>query len=161
MRNGSPSAVGNFWMNDVSSRTPPAADPSPDASPRASPATVGSLLCAASPTAVRNSGVAAAEISASRMVSVTREKSSDRNAATPMVPPIWRKNVADDVETPMSCGGSEFWMARVSGCIRLPSPKPNPNIASMIAQSGVSNRMNENANMQIVIRVVPMIGYGR
>ena len=41
----------------------------------------------------------------------------------PSVPPIWRKNVADDVATPMSCGGTAFWMASTSGCMLMPRPE--------------------------------------
>ena len=42
----------------------------------------------------------------------------------PSVPPIWRKNVADEVATPMSCGGTAFCTASTSGCMLKPSPMP-------------------------------------
>ena len=48
----------------------------------------------------------------------------DRKTAVPIVAPIWRKNVTEDVATPMSCGGIAFWTASVIGCITLPRPKP-------------------------------------
>ena len=33
------------------------------------------------------------------------ENRTDRNTAVPRVPPIWRKNVTDEVATPISRGG--------------------------------------------------------
>ena len=59
------------------------------------------------------------------MLSVTVENRIDRNTAVPSVPPIWRKNVADEVATPMSCGGTAFCTASTSGCMLKPSPRPN------------------------------------
>ena len=42
--------------------------------------------------------------------------------ATPMVPPICRKNVADAVATPMSRGGTADCRISSSGCMQLPRP---------------------------------------
>ena len=56
------------------------------------------------------------------MLSPTLPNSTDKKIATPRVPPIWRKNVADDVATPMSRGGTDDCRISSSGCMQLPSP---------------------------------------
>ena len=56
------------------------------------------------------------------MLPPTLPNSTDRKIATPSVPPIWRKNVADDVATPMSRGGTADWRISSSGCMQLPRP---------------------------------------
>jgi hypothetical protein len=53
--------------------------------------------------------------------------STERKIAVPSVPPICRKNVAELVATPMSCGGTAFWMASTSVCMLKPSPRPKRN----------------------------------
>ena len=40
----------------------------------------------------------------------------ERNAAVPIVPPIWRKKVTEDVATPISRGDTAFCTARITGC---------------------------------------------
>ena len=54
----------------------------------------------------------------------SRENRIDRNTAVPSVPPIWRKNVTDDVATPISRGETAFCTARMIGCMLKPSPRP-------------------------------------
>ena len=70
-------------------------------------------------------GVGATCANAETIASGSRVNSTERNTAVPRVPPIWRKNVADDVATPMSLGGTAFWIARTSVCMLNPRPRPN------------------------------------
>ena len=72
------------------------------------------------------------------MRSPTVENRIDRKTAVPSVPPIWRKNVADEVATPMSCGGTEFCTASTSGCMQKPRPMPNTAERTSVMPSGVS-----------------------
>src|SRR6478752_4925133 len=61
---------------------------------------------AAAATACWNAGVLPADCSAPCTLSGRELNSSERKIATPSVPPSWRKNVADDVATPMSLAGT-------------------------------------------------------
>ncbi len=54
--------------------------------------------------------------------------------ATPSAPPICRKNVDDEVATPMSCGGIAFCTARVIGCSTLPRPSPKTSMHTPVCQ---------------------------
>ena len=61
-----------------------------------------------------------------------------RKIATPAVPPIWRKNVADAVETPMSLRGPAFCTAMISVCMHWPRPRPMMAAATSGCHSGES-----------------------
>ena len=85
----------------------------------------------------------------------------DRKTATPSVPPICRKNVADAVPTPMSRGETAFWMASTSGCRQLPRPRPKMSITIMVCQMGVSAPTCANSSRPTSISEAPMIGKTR
>ena len=70
------------------------------------------------------------------------ENRMDSSTAVPSVPPIWRKNVADDVATPMSRASTEPCDARVSDCMTEPRPRPMRNMPIIRNQSGLSIDMN-------------------
>src|SRR6478736_7427866 len=76
---------------------------------------------AAAATACWNSGVTPADCSALWILSGSELNSSDRNTATPRVPPSCRKHVADEVATPMSLAGTMFCTAINMVCIHRPS----------------------------------------
>ena len=85
--NGSARKSGSFWMNEVSDRSPPP------------------LQLAALQRLGRPGGRwPRPACSALPILSGSVVNRIDRNAATPIVPPIWRKNVTDDVATPISRG---------------------------------------------------------
>ena len=73
-------------------------------------------------TACWNAGVCDSDLDAFSMLPPTLPNSMDRKTATPIVPPIWRKNVAEVVATPMSRGGTADCRISSSGCMQLPSP---------------------------------------
>ena len=50
------------------------------------------------------------------------------NSATPIEPPIERKNVAVDVATPRSRAGASFWTTRTRTCITRPMPMPRTSM---------------------------------
>ena len=55
----------------------------------------------------------------------------DRKTAAPMVHPIWRKNVLDEVATPRSAWGSAFCMDSVIVCRYRLAPAPSRNITTL------------------------------
>ncbi|CAM3963353.1 hypothetical protein TSOC111612_23355 [Tsukamurella ocularis] len=116
---------GSFCRAEVSDMMSLTALESPCTSLAAKSCAAGpSWPAAARCTAAVYSGSAAASVIRVLILCGIWEKSTERKTATPSVPPICRKNVAAAVETPMSRGGRMFCSARVSGCIRLPRPKP-------------------------------------
>ena len=62
----------------------------------------------------------------------------DRKTAAPIVPPIDRKNVTDEVATPISRGDAAFCAAVTIGCIEPPRPSPINTIGNITAGSDVS-----------------------
>ena len=58
------------------------------------------------------------------MLPTTVPNSTANDTAAPRVPPIDRKNVTAEVDSPMSCGGSEFCTEMTSICIVSPRPTP-------------------------------------
>jgi hypothetical protein len=102
--------------------------------------------------------VSAARAVADTMFAVTGPKSTDRNVAAPSVPPICRKNVTDDVATPISCGDTAFWAASVIGCMLKPSPTPKTSIAITVCHSGVSALTRLNMTSATTITKEPIIG---
>ena len=60
----------------------------------------------------------------SAILSAARLNSMEMKTAVPTAPPMERKKAAEDVPTPMSRGGTETCMARVSGCMQKPRPTP-------------------------------------
>ena len=83
---------------------------------------------------------------------------TDRSTAVPMVPPIWRKNVAALVATPMSRGETEFCAASVSVCMSCPSPRPMPNMPSIRNQRGLSAVRKVRSVKPIAVNAVPVTG---
>ena len=118
----------------------------------------GLLRTAGSFSASWNCGVWAARANASVILPPTVENSTDRKTAVPSVPPICRKNVADDVATPMSCGGTAFCTASTSGCMTMPRPRPNTGMYRPITHSAVSAPMRVNSTAPTTISAAPTIG---
>ena len=137
-RNGRARASGSRWMIDESFRTsaPPA----------------GTALARAARSAGAITAMAEVSLPGSELNRI------DRKIATPRVPPIWRKKVADEVPTPMSRGETAFWMASTSGCRLLPSPRPKISMTTPVCHSGVSAPTRLNRINPISISEVPMIG---
>ena len=125
-RNGRASRASITVRNDESSSTPVPAGVSP-LPPRAviTARFAGSASTAGSESAAWNSGVPAAARNAFAMFCCTLLNSIDRKTAVPSVPPSCRKNVADEVATPMSLAGTVFCTASISGCMLPPRPSPN------------------------------------
>lgn len=89
----------------------------------------------------------------------TVENRIDRKIATPSVPPIWRKKVADAVATPMSRAGTAFCTATTRVCMHCPSPRPNTTIRTAISQYGVSKCSRKwKSTSPAVIRPSPTTG---
>ena len=95
------------------------------------------------------------------MLGPTVEKRIERKIATPRVPPIWRKKVAEAVATPISVGGTALWTVSSSGCMHEPSPSPRTNIETLTSGSGVSAVVKESRNRPTTITAEPMIGNSR
>jgi hypothetical protein len=90
-------------------------------SPEGSPASSSGLwrrLCRFSLDAPGSPPVASGSSTASRLES-TRPKS-----AVPRLPPSERRKVTEEVAAPSWPVGTEFWTARTSTCIVIPSPSP-------------------------------------
>jgi hypothetical protein len=126
-RNGRASRGSISCRNEESCSTPlasplPPAPPSPMAS--STMRLAGLARIAGSASAARNSGVGATVRNASAILVPTTENRIDRNTATPSVPPICRKKVAEAVATPMSRAGTAFCTAMMSVCRQNPNPKP-------------------------------------
>jgi len=83
----------------------------------------------------------------------------DRKAATPMVPPIWRKNVTDDVATPISCGRTAFCTARMTGWKLNPRPRPSSTMNGTRAHTEVSApTVNDIATRATTMKTTPTSG---
>ena len=135
-------------MNDVSLRS---------ALPWPAACRVGACSgCAAS--AAANCGVFRTESNAWASLPGSVVSRTDRNTAVPRVPPFCRKNVTDEVATPISRGETAFWMARMIGCMFPPSPSPTIGMIRAVFQSGVSAPISENRNSPTTMSPVPMIG---
>ncbi len=126
-RNGLASRGSRWLMNEESLSAALAFRPPPPCTACSTGWFAGLLITAGSRSADWNSGVGAIARNAAAILSGRPLKSTDRKIAVPSVPPICRKNVADEVATPMSCGGTAFWIARMSVCMFMPSPSPNRN----------------------------------
>ena len=85
----------------------------------------------------------------------------DRNTATPRVPPIWRKNVAELVATPISDGGTALCMISSSGCMQLPSPTPSTSMKRSMTSSEVSAEVVESSSRAITRSAEPTRGKTR
>ncbi len=98
--------------------------------------------------------------SASELVTLTGRmlNSSDSMIAVPMVPPIWRKNVAELVATPMSRASADACAAMVRVCINWPSPRPITNMAIIKNHSGLSTLMKVRIPKPTAVVPVPVIG---
>ncbi len=92
------------------------------------------------------------------MLSVSVLNTMERKTATPSVPPIWRKNVADAVETPMSRRGPAFCTAMMSVCMQLPRPNPMIAMTTIGFHTGVSHSICANSNIPMVMSAVPTSG---
>ncbi len=112
--------------------------------------------CAAS--AAWNEAVPCTERNASAILPGRLVSSTDRKMAVPSVPPICRKNVTDEVATPISFGDTAFWMARMIGCMLPPRPRPTIGMISAVCHSGVSAPISEKRNSPTTMSPVPMIG---
>ena len=67
--------------------------------------------------------------------------------------------MADEVATPMSCGGTAFCTARVSGCKLKPSPMPKTSMTISVCHSGVSTLdVVEDEAATTASSAEPMIG---
>ena len=95
------------------------------------------------------------------MLSPSVLNSSERNTATPSVPPSWRKNVAELVATPISRGGTAFCTMIVSGCMHWPMPRPTNSIPNITQPRLVSAVTKESAIMAHPARAEPKIGKPR
>ena len=82
--------------------------PPPLARPLRKPALAGLASTSGSCAAAMNAGSVRALCNALPIRSPTVPNRMDRKTAVPAVPPICRKNVADAVATPMSCGWHAF-----------------------------------------------------
>jgi hypothetical protein len=126
-RNGLASRWSMCCKNEESCNTP-LAFPTPPAPPArivcSTAALAGLLRTAGSASADWNSGVTAMVRNASAILPLAVENKIDRNTATPKVPPIFRKNVADAVATPISRAGTAFCADMMSVCRQPPSPRP-------------------------------------
>ena len=71
-----------------------------------------------------NAGVWNAACTFAGTLTASSLNSSDRNTAVPMVPPVARKNVADEVATPMSRAVTLFCTAIIMVCMFRPTPGP-------------------------------------
>ena len=76
----------------------------------------------------------------------------------PMVPPVARKNVADEVATPMSRAATEFCTAIIIVCMFRPRPTPSMNRMSARFQYAVSTVTVSSSNDAPAIRAVPITG---
>jgi len=74
------------------------------------------------------------------------------------VPPICRKNVAEDVAMPIALGGTEDCMVSISGCMQLPTPYPTKSIMTPTTPRWVSAEIVVSANMPSAISAEPKIG---
>ena len=72
----------------------------------------------------------------------------DRKTAAPSVPPIDRKNVTDEVDTPISRGEAAFCTARIIGCMLPPRPRPISTMTSIVCHSGVSAPTREKQHQR-------------
>ncbi len=86
------------------------------------------------------------------------EKSTESRMATPSVPPIWRKKVAELVATPIWVGFTDPWLAIVSVCMSWPRPSPMKNIAIIRNQSGLSTVTKVRMRKPMPVEKVPVIG---
>ena len=82
------------------------------------------------------------------------------DTAAPSVPPSERKNVTDDVATPMSAGGRAFCTAMTRVCIDRPRPMPIRTMYVIACHSGVSTPSVDISTRARNIRAVPAIGRG-
>ena len=80
--------------------------------------------------------------------------------AAPNVPPSERKNVTEEVATPMSWGGSAFCTAMTSVCIDRPSPMPISSMKTIACHSGVSTSSVRMSSSARNIVAVPATGSG-
>ena len=98
----------------------------------------GSANTAGSWVALESSDITVGLAKASVTVSSRRLKRMERKTATPKVPPIWRKKVAEEVATPISRAGTEFWLDTIRVCISCPRPKPTITIPAETIHKGVA-----------------------
>ena len=78
--------------------------------------------------------------------------------ATPKEPPTERKNVAVEVATPISSGGTSFWTTSTSTCITRPIPTPTTSMYSDASHGAVPTPSRESRNMPPTRIAVPAIG---
>ena len=72
----------------------------------------------------------------------------DRNAAVPIVPPIWRKKVTDEVATPISRGETAFCTARMTGWKLKPRPRPSSTMNGTSVQNEVVASTTNDSDSQ-------------
>src|SRR5438552_13536919 len=82
----------------------------------------------------------------------------DRNAAAPIVPPMERKNVTEEVATPISRGDAAFWAAVTIGCIDQPRPRPIRVMQIMTSHSAVSAVTRDSNSSETSMTAPPAIG---
>ena len=106
------------------------------------------------------SGLAAAASPIRPPTSVgSRVNSTDRKAAVPIVPPIWRKKVTDEVATPISRGETAFCTARMTGWKLKPSPSPIMTMNGTMTQIEVSALTTTDSDSSaITISATPTSG---
>ena len=97
-------------------------------------------------------------VKAETIDSGSRLNSTERNTAVPRVPPIWRKKVADEVATPMSLGGTAFWIASTRVCMLKPSPRPKMKAKTSTQTIEVSAATRESSSIPATSRKRPTIG---
>ena len=83
----------------------------------------------------------------------------DRKAAAPIVPPIWRKKVTDEVATPISRGETAFCTARMTGWKLKPSPRPSSTMNGTSVHTEVSAlTTNDSDTRATTISTMPTSG---
>ena len=78
-----------------------------------------------------------------------------------MAPPMERKNVTDEVATPIWFIGTEFCTTRVSTCMNRPSPAPKTRMSAPTTTSDVCAPMCVSRISPMVTRIVPTSGNQR
>ena len=86
---------------------------------------------------------------------------TERKIATPRVPPICRKKVAELVATPISVGGTELCTISRIGCRQLPRPRPSTSIDRLTQIIGVSAPQRDSRNSPTTVTAEPTTGNQR
>ena len=96
---------------------------------------------------------------ASAILSPAVENTTDSKIAVPSVPPICRKNVTEEVVTPMSRAGIAFCTASTRVCMHRPRPRPSRAMVRSSCQIGIDGvTVCHSSTIATVMNAVPITG---